>query len=272
MSAPAFLAPRVLLDGMEVDLAAVLPGAHIALEGSEARHAVKVQRLRGGERVDLVDGAGFRARAAVAPSASPDELAVEVLEVQQDAPRTPRLVLVQALAKGGRDEQAIETATELGVDGVVPWEADRSIVRWTSQKVAKALDRWEKVLVAATKQSRRAGVPRLEQPVSSRQLTERIEEWTAEGGVVLVCHEEASASLPSAIASAFGQARADAEARGPLVIVVGPEGGVSSEELAAFEGAGATPVLLGPEVLRSSTAGPAALAVANVLLGRWGAL
>lgn len=310
MTAPVFLAPSVLVAGHETALSQVSPGSGLAvLAGDEGRHASRVQRLQPGERVDLVDGRGLRLIAEVAEqSAASGGLVVKPLQVVEEPVRRPELILVQALAKGGRDEQAIETATELGVDCVIPWAADRSVVRWAPPKAAKSLERWQRILAAATKQSRRASLPLLEQPVTSKQLAARIGQWVGRGDLVLVCHEEATEKLSSVLARAAARsglsAMEDREGlvvpstiipaggtgevarpgpasildggvdegngkRGRVVVLVGPEGGVSPDELEAFRSAGAIPVLLGPEVLRSSTAGPAALVAANLAFGRW---
>lgn len=265
MTASVFFAPEVLIQGRQVPLREVTPsGPPLVLGGDEGRHAVKVQRIRPGERLDLVDGHGFRV-VAQAAAAHQDGIEVQPVEVLQEMPRSPELVLVQALAKGGRDEQAIETATELGVDRVIPWQADRSVVRWSPQKVDRGVERWEKVLTAAMKQSRRAFRPGLDRPVSSKRLATDIGSWSNSGDLVLVCHEEATVPLARILSSIAS----DGPIPSRVVILVGPEGGVSPEELDAFKEAGATPVLLGPEVLRSSTAGPAALVAANLYLGRW---
>jgi 16S rRNA (uracil1498-N3)-methyltransferase len=163
-------------------------------------------------------------------------------------------VLVQALAKADRDDQAIESATELGVDEVVPWQASRSIVVWRGDRAAKALRKWESVVTAAAKQSRRSRVPVVAEPVGQRALVERIRG----SALALVLHEDATAPLA-------GHALPDA---GDVLVVVGPEGGISPEELTAFEEAGAVSVRLGSTVLRSSSAGPAALAVLSAA-SRW---
>ncbi len=261
MTAPVFYAPEVQISGVSVPLLQVpVPCSGVVLVGDEGRHAARVQRIKSGERLDLVDGNGLRL-ICQASGPSDDGLAVIATEADRAPARTPELVLVQALAKGGRDEQAIETATELGVDRVVPWQADRSVVRWDPRKTPRAMDRWRKILLAAMKQSRRSVLPELEAPVTSKQLTSKIEEWVSAGDLVLICHEEASGPLSALLASEESPRR--------IVVVVGPEGGLDPEELQSFTAAGASAALLGPEVLRSSTAGPAALVAANLMLARW---
>lgn len=231
-------------------------GDVVVVSGPEARHAVQVVRLAVGERVLLSDGAGRRSAGEVV-SAEPAALAVRLGEVEDVPEGSPRFVLVQALAKAGRDEQAVEAATELGVDVVVPWQASRSIVQWradSGNKADKGRQKWVAVATAAAKQARRARIPVVE-PVERLPGVRVLVEAAA---LALVLHEDATQPL----------AGLDLPPLGDVVIVVGPEGGIAPEELAAFEGAGARVVRLGAEVLRSSSAGPAALAVLNAA-SRW---
>jgi len=234
-------------------LAGIRVGGTVVLDGPEGRHAATVRRIGVGESVLLSDGRGTRATAEVV-AAGKAELDLAVTAVEEDPEPALRLVLVQALAKADRDDQAIESATELGVDEVVPWQAARSIVVWRGDRAAKALRKWESVVTAAAKQSRRSRVPVVAQPVGQRALVERIRD----SALALVLHEDAATPLA-------GQSLPD---DGDVLVVVGPEGGISREELAAFEEAGAVAVRLGSTVLRSSSAGPAALAVLSAA-SRW---
>lgn len=265
MTSPVFWVPKALVEGELVPLASVSPGATVVVEGDEGRHAAKVHRLRTGEDVDLVDGVGTRLKCEVVDADS--RLTVRVLGREvQEAAGTP-MILVQALAKGGRDEQAIETATELGVDGVIPWASNRAVVRWVGPKVDKGLERWNRVLVAAMKQSRRSTLPELSAPLDSGALAREVAQWTEHGDLVFVCHEQATVPLTQVLRERAAAVDATAGAR--IVVIVGPEGGIDDKELAQLTDAGAYLVALGPEVQRSSTAGPSALVVANVALGRW---
>jgi 16S rRNA (uracil1498-N3)-methyltransferase len=240
-----------LLDSAAWTSAAV--GDEVEVSGAEGRHAVDVVRLRPGEMV-LLGGDGRRAEATVThtgKSAFSARLETVVDEPEND----PRLVLVQALAKGGRDEQAVETATELGVDEVVPWQAARGVVVWRGrEREEKGRRRWESVCVAASKQSRRARVPVVSEAVATSDVVQRLRR----AALALVLHEAATEPLSAA----------ELPTRGEIMVVVGPEGGISDAELAALVTAGGRPVRLGREVLRSSTAGPAALAVLAASL-RW---
>lgn len=234
-------------------LAGAAQGALIVLDGTEGRHGATVLRIGVGEQVLLTDGVGHRVEALV-ESVGAEELHLRLQTITQEPQPDSRFVLVQALTKGDRDEQAIEAATEVGVDEVVPWQAARSVVIWREERAARSLRKWESVVLAATKQSRRARVPLVSQPANLRAVIQRIEQ----AALALVLHEEAQLPL----------AGLGLPLSGDVLVIVGPEGGVAPEELSAFVAAGAVAVRLGPNILRSSSAGPAALAVLSAA-GRW---
>ncbi|GEL96186.1 16S rRNA (uracil(1498)-N(3))-methyltransferase [Cellulomonas composti] len=251
MTAPVFVVDEGRLEGL-------LPGGTFLLDGTEGRHAGVVQRRGVGERVDVVDGAGVRLHATVG-AVGEQGVTLHVLDVVHEPAPTPALVLVQALAKGDRDEQAIEAATEVGVDAVVPWQAERSIVVWRGDRAARSRARWLATVRAAAKQSRRARVPDVDVAVTTKELAARTAATTAAGGVVIVLHEDAAGPLAQVVLPAAGE----------VLVVVGPEGGIGDDELARLVEAGATTARLGPHVLRTSTAGPVALALLCERLGRW---
>lgn len=230
---------------------AVAAGDRVVLGGEEARHAVQVARTRVGERIAIGDGAGRIAHGAVVV-VERDVLTLEVEELQIHAPPDPELWLVQALAKGDRDELAIQAATELGASGIVPWSAERSVARWDGAKAARAHARWKGIVREAAKQAIRSRVP---------VVTElaRLADLTRMPGLVLVLDPTAEAPL----------SQVEVPAEGRISLVVGPEGGISPRELDTLTAAGAARVRLGGEVLRASTAGPAALAALNLRLRRW---
>lgn len=240
------------------DLANLQPGDSFLLQGAEGHHAATVKRVKPGETVDLVDGAGLRLACSVLGATS-GSLEVSIMKREQEVLATPRLVLVQALAKDGRDELAVETATELGVDAVIPWQADRSIVRWRADRMERSVAKWQKTIQAAAKQARRSRIPQLHPMLESSAVPDFAA--TVPASRLIVLHEEASAGLQAQLP----QWRAAEE----LYLWVGPEGGMSERELALFDAAGADRWRLGGHVLRSSTAGPAALAVLGEALGRW---
>ena len=254
MTAPVFLAEPRTLD-------AHAPGTELTLEGPEARHAGVVQRRRPGERVDVVDGCGVRLECRIAV-VEPGRLTLAVEGRREEAAPAVRLVLAQALAKGDRDEMAVEAATEIGVDEVVPWQASRSVVVWRGDRAAKSRARWVATVREATKQSRRAHLPTVGDAVDSRGLVRLIRDTCADGGRAVVLHESAEQPLTAVALPDGGPA-----AR--VLVVVGPEGGITDDELDAFTEAGAVLGRIGPHVLRTSTAGPVALAVLAERLGRW---
>ncbi len=272
---------------LDRDLPEAPAGAEVPVALAVAHH-IRVSRIAADEEFDLVDGEGRRVHvvlgtpAATEAEAGParetprsgrgrrrsrsdaqEPLTVRVLEVSHESAGAPELVLVQALAKGDRDEQAIESATEIGVDRVVPWAAARSIAAWPAHKEEKQAARWRALLDSATQQSRRARAPRLA-PLARGQ---RVLAALQDDDLVLVLHEDATEHLADLLDGAGLDA---VRARGGrIVLVVGPEGGISPEELEGFTAAGAHTVLLGPTVLRASSAGPAGLALTQAALGRW---
>lgn len=247
-------------------LAQVTAGGTAVLTGTEARHAAQVMRLTPGERVDVADGSGRRVSGAVVTAAA-DRLEVSAESVTDEPAPVPELVLVQALAKGDRDLLAIQAATELGIDAVHPWQAERSIVRWRGEKAAKAAAKWDASLLAAAKQARRTRVPHTHRMLDGGAVAS----VCGPGALVLVLHEDATDTLGAVLDEAWGASDDDSSAPiERIVLIVGPEGGISPGEVEALAAAGGRPVLLGRNVLRSSTAGPAAVAVLQHLLGRFG--
>lgn len=239
--------PLFLLDRLPAGPAAVL-------DGPEGRHAATVRRLRPGEVVRLGDGRGGLATAVV--DATGRDTVELTITARESAPApAPRVLLAQALVKGDRGELAVELATEAGVDGVLPWKAARCVARWENgPRGDKALARWRSTAREAAKQSRRAWHPVVEEPVTTAALARR-----AAAATTLVLHESATVAL----------ADVPLPADGDVLLVVGPEGGVTDEEIAALQAAGARAVRLGPEVLRASTAAAVALGALGVLTGRW---
>ncbi len=232
---------------LDDDLGDPLPmvGSTITLGGAEGRHAAVVRRISTGELILVADGRGSGVRGEVV-SVDKAGLIIEVREHLTTPVRPNRYVAVQALAKGDRSELAIEMLTELGVDAIIPWQASRSIVRWSGDRAAKAWQRWRSTVREATKQSRRLRVPDVGAVCSTRQLTSKITEVDQ----ALVLHEDAELPLTEI----------DRPALGTIMIIVGPEGGITNDELAVFVDAGAIPVSISDGVLRTSTAGVVALA------------
>lgn len=237
------------------DTASLHVGAHVRLDGPEGRHAALVRRLTPGERIDLCDGAGVVAECVVSV-AHKERLDLDVQAVRSDPAPAPRVVVVQALPKGDRGETAVETMTEIGVDEIVPWAAARSIVVWKGERGEKALGKWRATVREAAKQSRRAWWP----TVAPLATTAQVAELLAGATQAVVLHEDAETPLAGLAVPASGD----------VVLVIGPEGSITPQELAAFEAAGARAYKMGPTVLRTSTAGTAAATLVLAKSGRWG--
>ena len=222
------------------------------LDGDEGRHAATVKRMREGEVINLCDGKGMRAFTTVAKVHKHTlDLVIDRI-VFEDAPE-PRFVVVQALAKGERAELAVEMLTEVGADAIVPWKAEHSIGKWDS--IEKGLEKWRRTSRESAKQSRRSWIPE----ISPLHTTEQVCELISQAQSVFVLHESADQAL----------AACAIREQGTIIVVVGPEGGISPEELAAFAAAGARIVHMGASVMRTSTAG--AIAVGGLLMRsqRW---
>lgn len=215
-----------------------------------------MQRLRIGESLVLADGRGGTARGEVI-AVGKGSVDVSVLSTHTAPAPDPRLVVVQGIAKGDRGELAVQAMTEVGVDEIVPWAASRSVAQWRGDRGFKARDKWASTAREAAKQARRSWLPVVsgDPDCSTKQVAARLTEAAA----AFVLHEEATERLTAAALPESGE----------VVLVVGPEGGISDAELDVFRAAGATPVKLGSAVLRTSTAGVAALSVLSARLNRW---
>lgn len=245
MTAPVFVVDHFGTDG----------AGRYVLDGPEGRHAVSVKRLRAGEGVVLTDGAGRWAEGEVAGTEGKDRLVVVLGDVVEEPAESPRLTVVQALPKGDRGELAVETMTEVGVDAIVPWSAARCITQWKGERGLKSLAKWRATAREAGKQSRRVRFPEVADAATTKQVVPLL----AGAAFAAVLHESGTEPL----------ATAELPASGDIVLVVGPEGGISPEELELFAQAGARPYRLGRSVLRTSTAGTAAAAVLLARTGRW---
>jgi len=243
---PVFLADRGTL---ESDV--------VVLSGAEGRHAATVRRLRPGERADIADGAGLVAECVVTGPPRDGGAGLELaVQARRHVPYPdPAITVVQAIPKGDRGELAVEEMTEVGVDRIVPWAAARCVAVWQGARGERSLEKWRLTAREAAKQSRRAWLPDVPGPATTADVTRRI----AGAARAIVLEPGAAVSL----------GRLGLPDSGDLLVVVGPEGGITAEESAAFLAAGATAVRLGPTVLRTSTAGPVAAAVLLTRSGRW---
>ena len=244
MTAPIFL--------IETDR--LTAARHVTLDGSEGYHAATVRRLRPGERVDVTDGAGVVGECVVVTTGR-DRLELEVLRLQSTPRPQPELAVVQALPKGDRGELAVELLTEVGVDMIVPWSAARCVARWRGDRGHKALRRWRSTARESAKQARRSWLPDVRELVGTDQLAGLV---AATDSALLL-----DADAPTPIA------QVPIPASGRILLIVGPEGGVTPAEYGLLGEAGARPVRLGPTVLRTSTAGVVAAATVLFRAGRW---
>ncbi len=241
---------------LDEDLGDPEPGTIAVVTGAEARHAVTVSRIGVGERIRVSNGSGLVAVGTVTDT-TPGEFRFRVESLERDDRPTPGIWLAQALAKGDRDELAVQAATELGVDGVIPWSAARSVSRWEGPKIRKGQERWAAIVREATKQSARSWLPEVAPLVNTKQLAAM-----ADSALVLVLDPLAERSLAD-------YASEELSAAADVIVVVGPEGGIAPGELDLLYTAGSRGVRLGRGILRTSTAGPAAIAVLSAKLGRW---
>lgn len=233
-------------------------GGTAVLDGKEGHHAATVRRIRVGERILLSDGAGGLADTVVT-AVERDRLEL-LVDARSEAHRpTPTVGLVQALPKAERSELSVELATEAGIDSIYPWQSSRCVARWEGVKAVKGVAKWRGVAAAASKQSRRPFVPEVHDLLDTAAVVSLVTSVTARGGIVAVLHEAATAEFSSLPFRDVSE----------VLLVVGPEGGIDDKEIDKLTGAGATPVMLGPTVLRTSTAAAVALGAIGVSTDRW---
>ena len=232
----------------------LVAGQNVQLTGPEGHHAAAVRRLRVGEAIALTNGRGLKARGVVS-AVGPKQLTASIQTVETIELPAVTFTLIQAVAKGDRDELAIQAATELGTTKVVPWQAERSISKWDG-KEQKNRERWQQIVDEAAKQALRAWFPEVLPVHTSKTLAKQISE---SAGTFLVLDPTSPLSLNQVELSTSGE----------VALIVGPEGGISEAELSLFESAGAQRVHLGSGILRTSTAGMAAIAVLAAKYGYW---
>lgn len=252
MSLPVFI---------HADLSAARTGEAFSFSGPEARHAVTVKRMGEGERLELIDGTGIRLTLTITATSGKDSLEGMVESIATTPEPTPRVTVVQAIPKSERAELAVDLATQAGADEIIAWQADRCVAKWDGKKTPKAVAKWQAAADSAAKQSRRTRIPQVRGPLTTPQLLQELS--GGRGGnpsgvpTLLVLHEEATASIK------------DVPLTGDVVLLVGPEGGIGDAELARLKEAGATPIKLGPQVLRTASAAMVALAAIGMRTERW---
>jgi 16S rRNA (uracil1498-N3)-methyltransferase len=230
-------------------------GAPVPLDADAAHHLSRVLRLRPGAAVVVADGAGNEAPALLGDG----EVVLEAPARATPAGR-PRLTVAQALPKARKLDDVIRQVTELGVDRVVPVAAERSVVRLDGDRAERAVTRWRAVARAAAEQARRPYLPVVSPVTSASDLVAELRP----GDRLFVAHVGAVRSLAAAVTDTVAAGTTE------IVVAVGPEGGWTDAEVAAFEAAGGEVIGLGPSVLRTEHAAAAAVAVVAALAGRWG--
>ncbi len=228
-------------------------GDELLISGDDARHLTLVRRAAPGDMIRAGDGAGHVYQGRI-DSISDIGVLVKIVEESTFQRPSPRITVIHGLAKGEKVDSAVPKLVELGVDEIVIFMAGRSVPRWDERKASAALQRWRKIALEAAKQSHRAYLPEVRGPLN---LTEAV---VACKGHALVAVVGASASLSQGLATGSED----------LVLVVGPEGGLGPDEVAAFEAGGATPVSLGSQILRTETAVVAIASAALFATGRLG--
>jgi 16S rRNA (uracil1498-N3)-methyltransferase len=222
-------------------------GDSYSFNSEDANHAIKVLRIDVGEIFRVSDGNGGWANVQVT-EVTKRSLETTVLEVGRQEALEIQFTVVQALPKSDRAKEAVELLTEAGADLIVPWLANRSISR------TEVISKFATTAREASKQSRRLFIPHLHETVKEKGVIELIKS----ADLALVFHESAQIKLSEVIAPQIKVKN--------VVIVIGPEGGITDEELAAFAAAGAHVAGLGRPILRSAHAGLAALSAVNSLL------
>lgn len=232
--------------------------ATLLLDGEEGRHAATVRRVRPGERLMVTDGFGHWVTGEVVTVAGRDKVELLLTGGGYEPPSHPHVTVVQALPKGDRGPLAVELLTEVGVDQIIPWQADRCVTRWSSERADKGRHRWQRVAHEATKQSRRVWQP----TVSPLTTTDEVAAMCTSLPLALACHEHSATEPLVDVLDA-------ADLPDQVLIIIGPEGGLTEQETSQFVAAGARLVGMGPEVMRTSTAGAVAAAVVMSRTGRW---
>jgi len=231
----------------------ITDGSKITVEGDEAHHAIKVMRMEIGEELQVSDGRGSWAQGSIV-AIDKNSFTIAVSDRGHSNRNHAELVVIQALTKSDRARETIELLVEAGVDRIIPWQSDHCIAKWKEDM----LEKWQNAAIAACKQSRRYTVPVVETPISLSQIRERF----TEKSLLLVLHESAQEKLSVVVSpSAISQNH--------IVLIIGPEGGISVDELRELEAIGGKVVRLGNPVLRSAHAGIAGLAAVQALMRHW---
>jgi 16S rRNA (uracil1498-N3)-methyltransferase len=222
-------------------------GSSYDFANDDANHAIRVLRMQAGDEFMLSDGKGSWSQ-VVAQEVKKKSMQVRIMDSGFQAPLATTITVVQAIPKGDRAKEAIELLTEAGVDRIVPWASARSIGKGSEKFAVTARE--------ASKQSRRFRIPEVTELATTAQICEAIKI----SDLAIAFHESATTKLSDQISSHNVE---------HLLIIIGPEGGLTDEEISAFTQAGAKVALMGRPILRSAHAGIAAVSAVSALLKVW---
>lgn len=223
----------------------------ITITGREAHHIIDVMRLAPGDEVVTFDGSG-KEYLGVIRSFGGKSVVVEISKLREKPfPQTARITLIQAVPKKDKMDYVVEKASELGVGSIVPVMSGRCVPDWDGRKMAARVERWRKIAIASSKQCGRADIPEVADICGAAEAFR----YAARCDIRLIATlSDKTIPLKSAL-SGFK--------RGAISVAIGPEGDFTPEEVEGAAGAGFIPVSLGPRVLKSDTAGLAAIAIIN---------
>lgn len=229
--------------------------------GDEAKHLAKVLRLKKGDKIAIFDGIGHE-YFCVLDEVTASKALASIIETRKNDREAPiEIWLVQGMPKGEKMDLIVQKATELGVKGIIPLMTDRAIVQLDAKKRTSRVERWQKIADEAAKQCKRNRIPEVKDVAEWNSLDEVL----PSDAILLVPWEgEQVEGIKSKLANI------NTLEKKPIYIFIGPEGGLTEKEVISLKKRGASPVTLGPRILRTETAGLTAIAVTMYQLGDLG--
>ncbi|WP_096434595.1 16S rRNA (uracil(1498)-N(3))-methyltransferase [Alteribacter populi] len=220
---------------------------YVIITGDDAKHIQKVMRMESGDNVICCNQSG-ECYTAELTEISTERVEATLMEKEEAAKEMPVHVTIAAgLPKADKLEWVIQKGTELGANGFIPFEAERSIVKWDQKKAKKKVDRWSKIAKEAAEQAHRQQIPSIEGVASLKDL---LLQFVNYNHVLVAYEEEARNDEKSRLVNTL-KATKDGE---NILLIVGPEGGFSDREIEDFSNQGAVSCALGPRILRAETA------------------
>jgi 16S rRNA (uracil1498-N3)-methyltransferase len=237
------------------------PGQPLPLTASDVHHAVRVLRIRAGEHVEVVEAGGGVLELEVVSAGDTGVVATSLGQVASAGDYLPSVTLFQGVAKGDKMDAIVRQAVEVGAEEIVGVMTSRSVVRLDGAKRASRGERWRRIAKSAAEQAKRSAVPRVPDPLA---FADALELFAGYDRTVVLWEEHRGAGIAEALAGLRGTDAAR------VALMVGPEGGLSAEEVQALVARGGVVASLGPTVLRTETAAVVALALAVAALGGMG--